>query len=75
MLLNLRLHIQILSYKISNIIHSYWAYFATKDKTLIKSRKKVCKSECNAKIACPECGCILVAKAALKENECPLDKW
>ena len=77
MLLNLTLRIQILRYKISNIIDSYWIFITASKYQRARSKYRMnrCKSNCNARFLCPRCKCVLAAKSINKLNECPIDKW
>lgn len=51
--------------------------FATREeRELSKMRKKVCR-KCiyENKGICEKCGCFLIAKSLLKNEECPIGKW
>lgn len=51
--------------------------FASKEeKELAKGRKKIC-DRCifETKGVCDKCGCYLIAKRLLKNEECPIGKW
>ena len=74
---SLLLNIQIIYYKISDIIKSwYMVLTATQEqKILSNNRRDVCMTQCEALKICPECGCPLIAKTIRKLNECPLNKW
>lgn len=54
-----------------------WYYFITnKNNEMALERLKICV-ECPLmkRGVCTDCGCVLQAKARIKEEKCPLDKW
>lgn len=62
--------------KIGRIILGWYYWMTNRNNILAKARLEVCvKCPSRKWNVCQECGCVLQAKARLKEEECPLDKW
>lgn len=67
--------------KIINIIKGWWFNLFNKHEQLAITRISKCKT-CDSCIhielvgdICDECGCILSAKARVKDEKCKLNKW
>lgn len=67
--------------KLIHIIKGWFYYIFNKNEQLARKRIAICqkcKSCMNiAKIGkiCAECGCVLEAKARVKDEQCELNKW
>ena len=67
--------------KLIHIIKGWYYYIFNKNEQLARKRIAICqkcKSCMNiAKIGkiCAECGCVLEAKARVKDEQCELNKW
>lgn len=66
---------------VKNIIKGWYYKFFNKNKKLATKRIAICKT-CNSCLhidiigdICNECGCVLEAKARVKEEQCKLNKW
>lgn len=67
--------------KLINIIKGWWYLLFNKNEKLAKKRIAICK-KCKSLEhiemlgdICGECGCILEAKARVKDEKCELNKW
>ena len=67
--------------KIINIIKGWWFNLFNKHEQLANERISICKA-CDSCVAielvgdiCDECGCVLSAKARVKDEKCILNKW
>lgn len=62
--------------KVRNIILAWWFVAIFFDPPYAKSRRKIC-NQCPSKKwgVCTECGCPIVSKPRIKDEECPLGKW
>ena len=67
--------------KIVNIIVGWYYKIFNKNEKLARKRIAICNG-CNSKIhiniigdICDECGCVLEAKARVKDEYCELNKW
>lgn len=67
--------------KIWNIIKGWFYKIFGKKKDLAATRLAICKA-CESKLkidilgdVCAECGCVLDAKARVKDEQCELNKW
>lgn len=59
-----------------SIILGWWYWITNYNNWLAQDRLKYC-SPCKYRkgMLCGECGCVLQAKARLKEEECPKGFW
>lgn len=67
--------------KLINIIKGWYFYIFNKNEQLAKKRITICK-KCHSRThidrvgdICDECGCVLEAKARVKDEQCELNKW
>lgn len=67
--------------KLIHIIKGWYYYIFNKNEQLARKRIAICK-KCKScmRIArigdiCAECGCVLEAKARVKDEQCELNKW
>ena len=67
--------------KIINIIKGWYFNLFNKHEQLAIKRIAICK-QCNSCVKidmlgdiCDECGCVLSAKARVKDEKCVLNKW
>ena len=67
--------------KLISIIKGWYFYIFNKNEQLAKKRIAICK-KCNSKThidmvgdICAECGCVLEAKARVKDEQFELNKW
>lgn len=67
--------------KLWNIIVGWWNRIFNKNEQLAKKRIAIC-DKCHSKVhidilgdICNECGCVLAAKARVKDEKCELNKW
>lgn len=62
--------------KIKHIIIGWFFYLTNRHNELANKRLPIClECEHRIKFVCGKCGCALQAKARIKEEECPEDKW
>lgn len=73
--------IKMSSWKVVNIIKGWYFKFFNKNEQLAKKRIAIC-NKCESKVTialigdiCDECGCVLEAKARVKDEQCKLNKW
>lgn len=67
--------------KLINIIKGWYFKLFNKNERLAIKRIAICK-KCDSRMhidmlgdICAECGCVLEAKARVKDEECELNKW
>ena len=67
--------------KIINIIKGWWFNLFNKHEQLAIKRRATC-NQCESCVQvdmlgdiCDECGCVLSAKARVKDEKCVLNKW
>ena len=62
--------------KLQSIIKGWFRYLFFKPSEMGKKRLSICQP-CNYRkgFLCGECGCVLVAKVEVEEEECPALKW
>ena len=67
--------------KLINIIKGWYFKIFNKNEKLAKKRISIC-NKCKSKVRieligdiCDECGCVLEAKARVKDEKCELNKW
>jgi hypothetical protein len=67
--------------KIINILKGWYYRLFNKNEKLAKKRISIC-NKCKSKVRieligdiCDECGCVLEAKARVKDEKCELNKW
>ena len=67
--------------KLINIIKGWYYRLFNKNEQLARKRIAIC-NKCKSKVhidiigdICDECGCILEAKARVKDEKCELNKW
>lgn len=62
--------------KLSQILLGWWFWITNRNNKLAQYRLATC-TICPARkgMICSNCGCVLQAKARLKEEECPLGLW
>ena len=67
--------------KLINIVKGWWFYLFNKNEKLANTRITIC-NKCDKKMhidmvgdICSECGCVLSAKARVKDEKCELNKW
>ena len=67
--------------KIINIFKGWYYRLFNKNEKLAKKRISIC-NKCKSKVRieligdiCDECGCVLEAKARVKDEKCELNKW
>ena len=67
--------------KLINIIKGWYFYIFNKNEQLSKKRIAICK-KCHSRTQIDmigdiydECGCVLEAKARIKDEQCELNKW
>lgn len=67
--------------KLINIVKGWWFYLSNKNEKLARKRIAICK-KCKSCVhidiigdICDECGCVLDAKARVKDEHCELNKW
>lgn len=67
--------------KLKNIIKGWYYKIFNKNEQLAKKRISICRG-CTSKMhidmvgdICAECGCVLEAKARVKDEQCELNKW
>lgn len=67
--------------KIINILKGWYYRLFNKNEKLAKKRISIC-NKCKSKVhveligdICDECGCVLEAKARVKDEKCELNKW
>lgn len=67
--------------KLINIIKGWYFHLFKKHEQLAIKRISIC-NKCNSRVTiemlgdiCDECGCVLSAKARVKDEKCVLNKW
>lgn len=67
--------------KLRNIIKGWYYNLFNKNEELARKRISICK-KCKSCVhiemlgdICDECGCVLEAKARVKDEQCELNKW
>ena len=67
--------------KLIHIIKGWFYYIFNKHEQLARKRIAICK-KCKSCMrievigdVCAECGCVLEAKARVKDEQCELNKW
>lgn len=62
--------------KIVSIILGWWFWITNRNNLMAAERLQVC-AHCDFRkgTLCGICGCVLEAKARLKEEDCPLGQW
>jgi hypothetical protein len=66
--------------KIKNILTGWFLVLIFWDSPKAKKRREVCKTCTHLKgwfwfVYCNDCGCPIIAKSRIDEEECPLNKW
>lgn len=62
--------------KIKNILRGWYYVAILFDPPYAKERRKVCKTCVHCKLGvCTLCGCPIVAKPRIKDEECEAGKW
>lgn len=58
------------------LVSGLWLWFKGSNTVVARSRMRICRPcQYRKGVRCGECGCLLLAKTRLPDEECPRNKW